>query len=192
MGFPQAISAQLAGQVVRRATLVEFDFVTEPVRVWDGSRKLITNDDREWKGAYGLGTIEGVQQAINGAAPELVFTTSGVDATFMQKAKAEAGEYVNRAVRIFAQFFDEDWNPLDLPFALSWGIMRSLTTRRQYGEQGFVRTVQLRAETPFGNTKRRPRFAYCTDRDQQLRYPGDTGMSRVAGIEVKQVKFPDY
>jgi hypothetical protein len=196
MDFSETILAQIKGRKIRRARLVEFDFVSGPIRVWNGARRLRTKDGKEWQGMFGFGRIEGLQQAINGDAPEMRFSVSGVAAAFVQKARGEASEYFNRRVLVFSQFFagedDEDfnpWEPIDNPFAEAWGIMRALTYEKTAEEGGFRRIVTISAETPFGATKKRPPFSYVTDTDQRQRFPDDRGMERVAGIEAKLIEF---
>ena len=190
MDFSQAVQAQLAGLKVRRSLLVKFDFVSGPVRLWNGVRTLKTADGQEWRGMHGLGSVQGLQQAINGAAPELRLTISGVDKDFAGKAKAEASEYINRAVTVYAQFFTEDWALLDAPFAVAWARMRGIVARKEATDQGILRAVTVTAETPFGETKRRPRASYVVDRDQQMRWPNDRANERTPGFESKLVTFP--
>lgn len=190
MDFPEAIAEQQSGRVVRRARLVWFDFASGPIGLWNGFGRLTTKDGRRWSGLMQLGSISGVAQAINGTAPEIRLSVSGVDVTFAAKAKAETAEYYNRSVTVFSQYFDADWQCLDLPFAESWALMRKLSPSRESTQDGFVRTVTISGETPFAG-KRRPRFAYLGDRDQQQRHEGDKAAERISGIDAKIITFPD-
>jgi hypothetical protein len=190
MDFSAAIEAQISGRAIRKARLVWFDFLSKPLGLWNGFGRLRTGDGREWLGLGGLGQVSGIVQAINGAAPELLFTVSGVDATFAALVKGSSEEFYNRAATVFSQFMDEDWQCLDLPYAVAWGQMKGMrASRSEDGESGFVRTVSVSAETPFAS-KRRAQFSYVTDRDQQKRHPGDLMMSRTAGIDAKPYKWP--
>ncbi|WP_024816284.1 hypothetical protein [Methylopila sp. 73B] len=195
MDFGPAIEAQLRGQRVRRARLVWFDFATEPMGVWNGARPLTTSDGRTWLGLRGLGRIEGIAQSIDGAAPEIRFSLSGVYARFAAMAKAETAEYVNRPVFVFSQFFTGDdhmngpWQLLGAPWAETWGLMHSLIPEKKTTADGFERTVTLTAETPFAS-KKRTRAAYMSDPDQKARHPGDRIAEFIAGIESVYVKFP--
>ncbi|SOC47106.1 hypothetical protein SAMN05892877_12712 [Rhizobium subbaraonis] len=189
MTFSAAVRAQHAGRVVRRGRLVLFDFASGPIGVWNGFGRLETNDGRTWLGFGELGQVSGIAQAINGKAPELRFTVSGVDESFAGKVKGEASEYFDRLVTVFSQYFDEDAQCLDNPYAVTWGKIRGMeATRAADDNGGFVRTVSISAEGPFSNKRRAP-FGYVTDRDQQNRYPGDNGMRRVAGIDAKEYKW---
>jgi hypothetical protein len=201
MNFSDAVKAQLHGRVVRRARLVLFDFASGQIGVWNGARPLRTahpfldGQNQRWIGAHGLGRLEGVAQSIDGSAPEMRLSISGVDDRFAAKVKAEAAEYYNRSVWIYSQFFTADndlrgpWQLLDKPFAESWGLMHSMIAKREPTDNGWLRTVTITAETPFSGRKRPP-FSYLTSTDQEYRYPGDRGADEVAGIENKLVKFP--
>ncbi|GAB5376469.1 MAG: hypothetical protein AcusKO_29310 [Acuticoccus sp.] len=191
MDFSEAIKAQLAGERVRVDALVEFSFLSDTVRLWNGFGTLKTSDDRNWEGIGGIGRIDGLEQSVDGTAPEQTFTLSGVDSRFAALAKGSADEYYRRPVSVFLQFFDDDWQTLDSPLAISLRHMERLKATRAQGDEGFVYTVSITAETPF-TTRRRPPFSYYTDRDQQRRFPGDRGCEEIAGIEGKKIVFPDY
>ncbi len=195
--FEAVIDAQLTGQTVRAELLVAFHFLSGTTRVWNGFGRLPTLDPDggpgsvEWLGLLGLGGITGLKQPLNGTAPETTLTLSGVDPTFAAKAKAEANEYFLRPVKIHLVFFDEDWQPISRPRLFLWARMHTLVPKREPNDGGgSVRSVTITAESPFSG-RRRPRHGFLTDNDQQLRYPGDRGAERVAGIEAKNITFPD-
>ncbi len=191
MEFPETIKAHLAGRVVRKARLLEMDFVSKRMGLWNGFGKLTTKDGREWEGVGGLGKISGIASSMGGKAPELVFTLSGVDESFAAKAKGEASEYFDRSAVVFDQFFDDEWGLLDNPYAVSFGLMRKLTSTREATEGGFVRTVSISAEGPFA-AKKRAKFAYVTPADQRNRHEGDAYADDTPGIDTRRITFPDF
>lgn len=193
MNFSSAAQAQMAGQIVRCDVLAEFQFLSETIRLWNGFGPLPTLDGKVWEGVAGMGDISGLSQSYNGSAPPLTLSISGVDARFAAKAKAESEEYFNRPIVVFLQFFTEDWQPLDNPYGLTMARMTNLTSQMKTAPDGKSKTytVSITAETPFA-VRRRPPFGYFTDRDQKLRYPGDNGLSRVAGIDNRVIRFPDW
>jgi hypothetical protein len=191
MNYSEAAKAQLSGHTVRMDVLVEFHFVSGIVRLWNGFGELKTNDGKTWLGTGNMGDISGLAQSLNGTAPPVTLSLSGVDSTFALKAKAEAEEYYNQPLVVYLQFFDEDWQCLDDPYGLTMARMANITSRMDDDGQDRTYTISITAETPFA-TRRRPPFGYLTDRDQQLRFPGDRGLERVAGIDNKNITFPAY
>jgi len=191
MVFPETTKAHLAGRSVRKARLLEMSFLSGTMGVWNGFGILETKDGKVWNGLQGFGKISGIASTMGGKAPELIFTLSGVDEEFAAKAKGEAVEYFNRAAVVYDQFFDEEWGLLDQPYAVSFGMMRKLTSTREASNDGFVRTVSISAESPF-SAKKRAKFAYLTPQDQRNRHPGDAFADDTPGIDTRRITFPDF
>lgn len=191
MDFPETIKAHLAGRTVRKARLLEMDFVSAKMGLWNGFGLLDTKDGKVWNGLKGFGRISGIASTMGGKAPELIFTLSGVDDEFAAKAKGEATEYFNRGAIVYDQFFDDEWGLLDVPFAVSFGLMRKLTSTREASDGGFVRTVSISAESPF-SAKKRAKFAYLTPQDQRNRHAGDAFADDTPGIDTRRITFPDF
>lgn len=191
MQFSNAARVQLAGNLVRVDVLAELQFASGTIRLWNGFGPLQTLDGKSWQGTAAMGDISGLSQSLNGSAPPLTVSLSGVDSTFALKAKSEAAEYFNRPLVVYLQFFDEDWQCLDNPYGLTMARMTNITSKMEEGPDGKIYTVSLTAETPFA-VRRRPKFGYLTDRDQQLRFPGDRGLERVAGIDNKNITWPVF
>ncbi|MCS0497858.1 hypothetical protein NVS89_22465 [Ancylobacter sp. MQZ15Z-1] len=189
--FPAAIDAQLGGRLVRCGILVRFDFPTGAVRLWNGARALRTNDGYLWSGLRVVGDISGLGQSVNGAAAPLDLTVSGVDADFAAKVKGDRANWYDAVVIVFWQFFDESWQPLDLPMPFRFAQLKTMTASRSWDDSNMrhVYTVSVRAEGPFINN-RRPRHGFYTDADQKARSPGDRFFDRVAGIEGRVINWP--
>ena len=195
--FPDTIKADLAGARVGMEILVLFDFVTEPVRVWlNGFGQLKTNDGHVWDGLGRLGAISGIEQAVNGEAPEVTFTLSGVDTEMVRLARDEfETECKGRLITVLLQFFGTDdpadpdnQRPLDLPYPIV--TARALTSEFLFGEND-ERSITIRCESLF-SLRSRPRAALYTDADQQRRFPGDLGFAFVASLRNKVISWPDY
>ena len=189
MDFSAAVAAQLGGKVVRCDALVELGFTNGTSRLYNGFGELRTNDGKVWQGIGNLGSIGGLKQAINGQAAPLELTVSGVDANFASQAKGDRANWYMRPVVVYLQFFGEDWQPLDMPFAMSFATMRQLTIDRQSNDDGMVYSVTIQAEGPF-ITRKRARYGYYSDTDQQKRFAGDRGCERTSGIEQHVIIFP--
>lgn len=196
--FPETIAAKLAGKKVQAAILVRFDFVSETIRLWRGNGVLKTNDAAKWQGLGLLGSMSGIEQAINGQAPAMSFTLSGIDAQIMRLAKDEfEAEVYGRIVYVLIQFFGVDdpadpdnQRPLDLPYPVCAG--RCLQPSMSFTSEG-ERSVSISAESLF-SLRSRPAFAMLTDADQQHRYPGagDKGFEYVGVLTNKVLNWPDY
>lgn len=194
--FPETIAMALGGGVVQAANLVEFAFTTDTVRLWMGNGILVTNDGEPWFATGSLGDMEGIEQAINGEAPEAVFTLSGIDQEVLRISRDEwDAEARGRMVRVYLQFFgiDDPGNPdnqrpLDMPYPIAgFRMLQPTFSMTPEGE----RSVRLSAESIFA-LRSRPRHAMYTDADQQRRFPGDKGFQFVASLVNKTVTWPDY
>lgn len=194
--FPETIAASLGGAKVQAAFLVHFDFTNEPMRLWRGNGLLKTKDGATWQAIGQLGSISGIEQAVNGEAPVATFTLSGVDATIVRLARDEYdAEVKGRLAKVFVQFFGEpdeadpdNQRPLDFPFAI-WGG-RCLTPTFTLDPNG-ENSVAIAAESLF-SLRSRPNFAMYTDRDQQRRFPDDRGFEFVGKLVNKVLTWPDY
>lgn len=194
--FPETIAHALSGGRVDVAWLVRFDFTSETMRLWNGNGQLETVDGAVWEGIGQLGGVSGIEQAVNGEAPQATFTLSGIDADIMRLARDEFEAQVKgRLVYVLIQFFgvdDEDdpdnQRPLDAPYSLWCGRILSPTfTLDANGE----RSVSIAAESLF-SLRSRPNYAMYTDADQRRRFPGDRGFEFVGSLINKVVTWPDY
>lgn len=177
--FSAAIQAQLERKMVRVAQLVEFHFLDAVKRVWTGFGDT-TIGGHVWQGTNELGSITGISQARDGSAEQATFSLSGVAADLLAKAVGDPEQYTQRPVKVFLQFFDDDWQPLDSPQAIWLGYMDTLQITRT-GDDGPTRTITMTAENVFANRARPPYGSY-SDSDQQARYSGDKGCERVAAL----------
>lgn len=196
--FPETIAHSLAGGRVTFSWLVKFDFTSETIRLWtNGYGLLKTADGAKWEGTGRLGAVSGIEQAINGEAPQATFTLSGIDAEIMRLARDEfVAEVKGRLVYVLIQFFGVDdpedpdnQRPLDSPFSLWCG--RCLTPTFTLDSVTGERSVSIAAESIF-TLRSRPNYALYTDADQRRRFPGDRGFEFVGSLVNKVVTWPDY
>lgn len=194
--FPETIAASLTGEKVQCAWLVRFAFTTEPMFLWCGDGLLETADGQVWMGLGQLGDIGGIEQAVNGEAPQASFTLSGIDAQIMRLARDEfEPEVKGRIVTVYIQFFGvadaedpENQRVLDTPYPVWSG--RLLTPSFSFDQEG-ERSVTVTAESLF-SLRSRPQYAMYTDSDQKRRFPGDRGFEFVSSLVNKVVAWPDY
>ena len=191
--FPETIQAYLAGRKVQATYLVKLDFLTTPLRVWTGNGILGTPaTGEEWAGLGTLGGISGLEQAVNGQAPETTLTLSGIDKDLLNLALDDYDvEVRNRTATVFIQFFtgedDAESTLVDAPYGIWSGRMRTPTfiVERKMAE------VRVAVESLF-SLRSRPNFGMYTDRDQQKRFPEDRGFDFVGLLQNKVVTWPDF
>lgn len=198
--FPMAAAAQIAGMSVGCALYVEFAFKTATMRVWEGDGPL-ARQSVDWRGmgsrTDGLGnplqSIDGLEQAVNGSAPQLSLTLSGVDATVVAAARADADadEIEGRALSVFLGFHDETTGaivPVDTLLPLWTGVMQ----RPSFTADGpTLRTITLPCETLFSQ-RSRAAFAFLSDRDQQRRFTSDAGCIFLPKLVDRDVAWPRH
>lgn len=190
--FPETIAEALAGRRVRMSYLALFDFVGEPMRVWSGYGTL-TSGGHDWLGVGDLASISGLEQAVNGQAPQSSFIVSAANPDTVRLTREEFKEKArDRLARVYIQFHnDDDGKPLttyDNPFAVWAGRMRTAVFDIQ---SDGTREITISCESRFA-LRSRPVASQYTDRDQDRRYPGDLGFQFVAGLRNKVVTWPDF
>ena len=192
--FPDTIAAVLQGRRVNFAYLVEFQFDPEPAYFFSGTGRL-TAGGQTWIGLANLGTIEGIEEALNGESAQMQLTLSGayLSSKLVQLALSEdPAQYIKKLVRIWLQFFNDDWSLLDAPYALAAGLMDGLIVSREEGENGqTIRSVPVTADNIFYGRRIAPN-AYYTDSDQRARYPDDpaTGLEFIPELQNKTIPVP--
>ena len=182
--FPNAVRAFLAGESVNATLLVEFAFLSGTIRVHPGFG-IITAGGQTWSGVQELGSVSAIESAIGGSAPVVTFALSGVDPTLLSKALAASQEVKGRDVTIYMAFFDDGWQPFDVPYAIWLGTMDVMRVKANVTE----RVVEVTAETLFAR-RGLPPFGYLSDRDQQRLYAGDRGLEDVPAMASRTVTWP--
>jgi hypothetical protein len=140
-----------------------------------------------------LQSVDGLEQAINGTAPQLNLTLSGVDATVLQAARhdADADEIEGRDLTVQIGFYDATQPglvPLDDLMTLGIWFMQ----KPSFAATGAtLRTITLPCETLFTQRSRAP-FGLLTDRDQQRRFPGDKGCEFPPKLVDRDVAWPRH
>lgn len=198
--LPSAVAAQAAGQHVICSLYATFDFKSGPLYVWEGDGP-ITRGGHDWLGmgqrqdgsGNPLQSIEGLEQAANGTAPQLNLTLSGVDSTVVAAAKSDdPDEIEGRDLTVQIGFYDAT-----VPGALV--ELGGLLTLGVWSMQkpGFtangprLRTISLPCETLFAQRSRAP-FGLLTDRDQQRRFAGDLGCQWPPRLVDREVSWPRH
>lgn len=182
--MPSTVAHLASGLSVSAGILFQFEFLSQTMRFWDGLRTLTTVDDRTWQGSGSVISVSGLEHRPNMGASPATFTMSGVQNEFIQFAAGNQQEVVGRPCAVFIQFMADETTPLDNPVAIWSGNMDTLSFRAGSGDQ----SITLTAESLFVNRIRAP-YGYMTDRDQQTRFPGDTGMTLMPVLINKSVTW---
>lgn len=184
--FPNTIAAAVAGAVVRCDLLVFLDFATTPMRLWQGFGTLRTNDGHDWQGIGQLGQVGDLESAIGGVAPQVTFGLSGVDSGLIADTLSASSEVYGRDVTVYLQFFDDNFQCLDNPYAVWAGTMDRMKVK-QSGPATCA--IELSAETLFAR-RALPPLGNLSHLDQQRLFPGDGGLVDVSQMVTKSVQWP--
>jgi hypothetical protein len=186
MSLPAEAAATVIARDAANAFLLELSFVSATKRVWTGFGKLRTSDAREWDGLGEMIAIEGLSQGLGATAPAGKITASGVSSDVLERAKGETAEFMLRPLTVYLQpFLDRAVYGAPVPLALR--LMTSMEVSRDAG----TRTISINHEGPYTGRRRPPRGRY-SDRDQQLRHPGDRFCERTPFLLFKQEVWPHY
>ncbi len=185
--FSETAAAALRGRQVRATHLALLDFASQPMRLWLG-RGTLRAGGYDWTGLGEWASVSGIESPLGGTAPVTTLALSGVDPDLVPKALNSSSEVKNRAVTIYIQVFDEDFQTLDSPYAVMSGTMDKMSIK---ADGPVTRTIELTAEWLF--TRRAiPPFGYLSDRDQKSLFTGDRGLEQISTMQSKSVYWPVF
>lgn len=196
MPYSEVIQARLDGRRVNVAVLVEFCFLSGPRRVWPGNY-VLNAGGHDWFGLNKLGAGMSIEDPGDLEASEMKFFVSGVDSRFLElftiAASESREEYVGRHVRVYEQHFDEDWQKLDDPQAVTAGIMDSIGIESHPIEVDGVhytqRIISISAQNIF-HGRSNSSASFYTHQDQMRRSPGDRGLEYKAELVDLNIEVP--
>lgn len=193
--FTEEQVAILSKNSVRVDFLVEFNFQSETVRVWNGVYKLTTGG-YQWVPMHGFMKIDGIGQPGSPQSQSVNFSLSGLpnqSPDLLSLALKETPEANQQLVKIYLQLFDEDWQPVGVPITMWWGFMQPPRVQFDGGSEleGGTQSITMAAENAFFN-RSRPPYGRYTDRDQQKRSPGDKFYQFTSDLLFKTFLYPDY
>lgn len=180
---------------VRIAFLCELQFVSQTAYVWNGEYNL-SSGGQTWMPMHGIARIEGLGMSGDAASEQVTLSMSGIpdyEPNILALALEQTPEANQQLVKIYLQFFDENWQPVGNPVMVWFGFMQpprvSRTTQSEF--DGQVQSITVTAENAFFNRSRAP-YGRNTDRDQQKRYPGDKFFQFTPTLLSKSFTYPDY
>lgn len=186
MNFDPVIEAYAEGAFVAMTPLLEFQFPDGWQRLWLGMGKLRAGG-HDWLGIGRAISMDGLEQAASLEAADMTFTLSGADETmrplFPLAASGDREAYVGSLVIVYMQFMTPDFVTVGEPEALRAGICGTMELSNTWSEdEGRRRTIMLPATNIFFGRGVAPN-SFWSDRDQQLRHPGDLGLSELTGSQ---------
>lgn len=187
-GFDAVIAASLSGNNPAFVLLFDVEFASGTNRLWTGrgSRRF---GGQVYDGSGILLGIEGLQAAINGAAPETIFSLAATDELAriaLLEFKAEAR---GRRVYVSLQFLQPgSEQALGEPWRIWSGLILSVSY--QAAPQGDLR-LSVKAEA-LTSLRSRPRNIMLSDAEQKRRYPGDRGLEFVTSVRRKEILWPEF
>lgn len=181
--FSTPAKAALAQSGMRAALGVALNFVSGTERLLRGSENRTDPDGHVWKAIGNLGQISGLSFGVGRRTEAASIVLSGLDGTFAAKATGQAAELRGRTAEFFLHFFAADWSYLEAPTSLGIYKMDRLTV--SYDGDRQLASLNLALE-PLTATRFRAPTAYLDNRDQQLRYSGDTGLALIGKYVVQQ------
>lgn len=176
-----ANEAQTIAATVRPLAFAELDFSDGVVRAHSGLG-AITWGGNEWHGVGEFGGIGEVEEGVDVAARGLSLALNGMPSTILPKA-LEAN-YRGRSAKLYLGFLDDTGALVGDPYQVFGGRMDTMQIE-DAGESG---SISVQCENRLIDFKR-CRVSRYTNEEQLARYPGDSGLSFIAGIADKTLRW---
>lgn len=173
----QLLQAQRPATAV--ALLAEMQFTTGTMRLstWEGSLQAL---GYEWAYLPGVMGISGVQQAENIEYPAIDVSLALPDPSILALAVGSEKTYRGRLFRLYMAIMDDELRLVDDPQLLYVGVMDQV--QMSTGDGGEDKgALTMRCEQP-GKDSRNAMSQRLTNQQQSKKYPGDTGLSRMAEL----------
>lgn len=187
--IPAPVLAAYQEERVNALDLAVLDFPGVPVLAhnglgsiwfdWDGD-----GSDEEFLGVGDLGEISQIREGAGLEADGMTFRLTGVDSALISEVLAQ--HYQGRTAQVYEQLFDDAGAAIGDP-TLWWEGRMDVPEIIDDFEKGTSEII-VTAESIFV-TWARSRTRLRTDADQQARYPGDTGLSRLTKLNDLEIQW---
>ena len=171
------VDTQLASRHAGTLYLVEMQFSTGTYRFTNWTHSVEWPTGTVWLGFGAIVDVGGMSQAERLEYPSMDIGLQIGDPAMLALALGNASTYRNRPVTVWAGILDDELRAVDDPLPYWAGVMDQvrLATGDGEGEGG---SVVMRCENPCRDS-RAPRNLRLNNAQQQARFPGDTGLSRI-------------
>ena len=175
--LPAALATEFGKDQLELFYAVELGFSSGTIRFWTGYGDL-TADGEVWSGSGLIMQISTSQENTDLSANGLSLTFSGLNTSVISFVLNE--NYRGRIAKVYVGALVDN-APTDL-YQIWSGRMDTMTI----AENGQTATVQIAVENILIDLER-PRLRLYTDEEQKTRYPGDDSLSKVAGLQDRQI-----
>jgi hypothetical protein len=164
----------ITSPILQPALFVQVEFTSGPVYIWSGLGSFVWNDIT-WKGLGTLGSIATIEEGTTIEAKGVTLTLSGLDPTQLVGITNEF--QVGLPALVYLGFFNNGLL-IDTPIIAWAGRMDQPTL----DVDGQTASIAIACENRLVEMNVAVNRRY-TNEDQQLDYPGDTGMAFVNSIQ---------
>jgi hypothetical protein len=188
----------MAGESVR--ILIRFDWPDDHVtRLWAGSGAFVDGDGAVWRGSGLIAGIDELERAVNGEAPGLPLTLSGVSAETAGLIwdYNQSGNLIDAELTVLLQACDDSDQPQGAPRAVFSGFFANAVFDDQGGDEP-VSAVSAEIQNKF-SLRRTPNWAVLSDTDQKAwsavinpSATPDRSCERVVLMENKTAVWPRF
>lgn len=179
-----AISSEVEKPVVEVIWLAELDFLSNPIRIWNGIGQL-TYDGTEWTGLGDLVTVSDIEETSDGRAATLTVNLAGIPSQIATSVYTD--EWKRRDAFAWVAFLDHTTGQIiDEPIPLWRGLMDQIGDE----DNGETATIILTLATPaldHGNN----RTWRLTHEIQSQFFPGDNGLKYVPYLQTSNIIWGD-
>lgn len=161
------------------ALLAEMNFTTGTKRysTWGGSLHALGHD---WEFLPGVANIGAMQQSEHIEYPAMDLTLAVPDPAILGLAVGTEKTYRGRLIKLYMAVMDDVFRLVDDPQVVWVGVMDQVQMNTGDGAED-KGTITLRCEQP-GKDSRNAMSQRLTHQQQAKKFPGDTGLSRLAEI----------
>lgn len=171
-----ASSDQLASPHAGLLYLIELQFASGTFRMTNWGHHVDALG-YTWVGLNAITSVGAVAQSERLEYPAVEIGLQIADPAQLALALGDAGEYRGRPVLLYEWVLDDNLQALDAPQLVWAGLMDQIRLKTGDGEKESA-SVVLRCEIP-GRDSRAAQTLRINHAQQQARYPGDTGLSRM-------------
>ena len=196
MAISAPILAALGGRTVYRAYYVVLNFASGTMRAWQGEGNITISGNTVY-GLGRMGSVSAVEQPVNGAAPQVSISLSGLTTEVLLATISAESEVKGRACELRMAVWNTSGTHLgDIPILT--GIMdrmvysTSVSREDDKGTAVQMHTVSVTLESRLASRRLSPTNATYTQADQAARYPSDLGLQFAGTLQFKNYRWPVF